>query len=1020
MVARTLLRVAVVWMGLPASLASGQAIAGRVVDASGAPAPGVVVAVSGPSMIAPSRSVETDDRGLYRIEDIGPGSFVVRFESPGRQPYEVSGVEVTGTLTAVVDARLQLEPVAVTVTVEADRVVVDASSATREVTLTGDAMRAVPTARTYNALLPLVPGIVTSGDNVVTATASVSFPAQGGRTTEGRLTLDGFTIGSPPSGNSGTSYVVDVGRTVETTVTKTAVTGEAETSGPIVALVTDAGGNRVRGSVFAGGSGDSLQSDNLTDALRAQGVMAPQLFSTLYDVSATLGGPIARDRLWYFVNGHLGSSTIDSATVYYNRSAGDASAWRYEPELDRRAYSDRTFENASGRVTWQVAPRHRLSGFWDAQSLCRRCTGATPGLAEPQSISPEAVGVLGRRLDVAQATWWSPITDRVMLDAGFSSTYFGVGNFERDPNPTRGLIRVVEQCARGCAANGNIPGLVYRSQDFSVAHTGSYMWKASVTRVTGAHTLKAGYQQTLMTDDRTWMTNDQNLTYTFNNGVPSRLTQSISPWVNDARMGWQALFIQDRWTRERLTLEGAIRFDRARSWFPEQQEGPSRFLAEPIVVPETTGVSGFKDLTVRAGVAYDVFGDGRTVARASAGRYLEAAGVTGVYANTNPTLRMPRSTPAFGTAGVSRAWIDANGNFVPDCDLANPAAQDLRGQGADLCGAMSDSRFGQNVLTNAFDPAVLGGWGVRPSDWHVSASVQRQIGSRSWVAVAYTRRWFDGFLAVDNRALAPEDLTPYSVVAPLDPRLPGGGGYTIAGLYDVVPGKFGQIDNDVTDAARYGAWRQYFDGLEATASVRAGSRLTFTGGASTGRTVADACAVRERLPELSTTTSGTSTFGAGLESSAVTPSSPYCRVEYGLRTQARGLLTYTVPRVEVQVSAVATSNPGPMLAANYAVPNADVAPSLGRSLAGNASEVTVNLVAPGTLYGARINRLDLRASRAFRLGSLRTTIGVDVYNTFNASTVLTYNNAFVPGGSWLQPLSVLSPRFVKLTAEIDF
>ena len=220
--------------------------------------------------------------------------------------------------------------------------------------------------------------------------------------------------------------------------------------------------------------------------------------------------------------------------------------------------------------------------------------------------------MLGRPLDVSQATWSSPVTERLLLEAGFGGTFFGVGNFERQPNPTRDLIRVVEQCASGCPANGNIPGLVYRSQDFSVAYTGSYLWKGSVAYVTGTHSVKVGYQHTLMTDDRTWMTNDQNLTYRFNNGVPNQLTQSISPWVNNARVAWDGLFVQEQWTRRRLTLQGAVRFDRARSWFPAQQEGPSRFLPTPMVIPETRGVDSYKDITPRVGAAYDVFGTGKT------------------------------------------------------------------------------------------------------------------------------------------------------------------------------------------------------------------------------------------------------------------------------------------------------------------------------------------------------------------------------------------------------------------------
>ena len=179
-------------------------------------------------------------------------------------------------------------------------------------------------------------------------------------------------------------------------------------------------------------------------------------------MSAMLGGPIVSNRVWYLVSGHTGGSRKESTNVYYNLNAGDASRWLYAPNLERRAYSDRTFESLNARVTSQAGRHNRLGVFWDAQALCRRCTGATPGLSEPQRVSPEAVGVLGRRLDVVQATWSSAIKNTMLVDAAFGSTFFGVGNFERRPNPTRSLIRVIEQCGRGCPANGNIPGLTYR------------------------------------------------------------------------------------------------------------------------------------------------------------------------------------------------------------------------------------------------------------------------------------------------------------------------------------------------------------------------------------------------------------------------------------------------------------------------------------------------------------------------------------------------------------------------------
>ena len=1009
------------WMAAsPAAAFAQAAIAGSVRDASGASLPGVSVEASSPALIEKTRTAVADGTGRYRIEDLRPGIYAVTFTLQGWSPYRREGVELTGSFTATVNAALAVGPLRETITVTGEVPVVDVHSAKREVTLNGEVVRSIPTVRSYNALLALVPGVVTSVNDTVTGPAQTSFPIHGGRQSEGRLLLDGLTVGSPGVGNSATNYVVDTGHAQEVTFLTGGALAEVETAGLVMNIVPKSGGNTMHGSFFASGTGGRLQSDNLTPALKEQGARAATPLTNVYDFSGTLGGPIRKDRAWYFVNAHTGGSTKDSPNVYYNLNAADPAKWLYAPDYNRLEYSDRTFENASGRFTWQVTPRNKIGGFWDAQAICRTCSGSTPGGPEPAQVSPEAVGVLGRPLHVTQLTWSSPATNRLMLEAGYGGAFFGVGNFEREPNPTRDLIRVAEQCASGCAANGNIPGLVYRSQDFSVAYTGSYLWKGSVSYITGTHSLKVGFQHTLMTDDRTFMTNNQNLTYRFNNGVPNQLTQSISPWVNDARVAWDALFVQDQWTRERLTLQGAVRFDRARSWFPEQREGPSRFLPTPIIIPETRGVDSYKDITTRMGVAYDLFGTGRTALKMSLGKYLEGAGTTGNYANTNPTLRMPQTTQTFGTAGVTRTWTDANQNFVPDCDLLNPAAQDLTASGGDLCGVMSNTNFGKNVLTNNFDPAILNGWGVRPSDWNLAVSVQQQIARRSSVSVTYSRRWYRGFFVADNLSLQPTDLTPFSLVAPSDPRLPGGGGYVVSDLYDVVPEKSGQVDNLIADSSKYGAWRQYFNGIDVTANIRVGRDFILMGGTSTGQTVADSCEVRAHLPELATTTTGTSAFGAGLAGSAVTPVSPYCHVAFGILTQFRGFSSYMFPKVDVQLAATFQSKPGAMLAANYAAPNSAVAPSLGRNLSGNATNVTVNLVAPGTMYGDRINQLDVRAAKTLRIRRSRTLIALDIYNALNSSAVLSYNNAFVPGGTWLQPLTILTPRFLKVTAEIDF
>jgi hypothetical protein len=780
-------------------------------------------------------------------------------------------------------------------------------------------------------------------------------------------------------------------------------------------IVPKTGGNAIQGSIYFSGTGEKLESDNFTQELKDAGLPAPTPFTKVYDLNGAFGGPIKKDRVWYFVNARTQGSTRTVANTYYNLNAGDPTKWLYAPDLSRPAYTDRTWENVSGRVTWQATSRNKIGVFWDEQRICRKCTGMTQGITDPLRVTPEAIGVqsvIPMRVD--QITWSSPMTNRLLLDAGYGGTYYGAGNPERRDNVTRDLIRVVEQCASGCAANGGVPNMNYRSQDWGDNFSGSYNWRASASYITGAHSMKVGYQGTLLTSDRIWSTNNQNLTYRFNNGVPNQLTESISPWSDLSRAGWHALFAQEQWTFHRLTLQGALRFDRASSWFLEQHAGPSRFLPNAIIFPETKGVDAYKDITPRMGVAYDVFGNGKTALKLNLGKYLEGVGVQLNYINTNPILRMPRSTSQFGTAGVTRTWTDTNGNFEPDCDLMNPLANDRRSSGGDFCGQISNLNFGQKVLSDNYDPALLTGWGVRASDWSFGLSVQQQILPRMSVEVAYHRRWFNGFTMSDNLLTQPSDYSSYSITAPQDSRLPGGGGYVISNLYDVVPGRAGQVDNFVTDSRQYGDWYQYFSGVDITLNVRTRSGITFQGGTSTGQNVVDNCEIRNSVPETNVN------VGAGLVGSTVSTVSPYCHVAYGVLTQLRGLGTYTVPKIDLQLSGVFQSKPGAQLLANYAVPAAVVAQSLGRLPSGQVTNVTINLVEPGSRYGDRLNQLDFRVAKILRFGRTRTTVGADIYNVMNSSAILTYNNAFVPDGPWLQPLTVLTGRFARISAQFDF
>jgi hypothetical protein len=551
----------------------------------------------------------------------------------------------------------------------------------------------------------------------------------------------------------------------------------------------------------------------------------------------------------------------------------------------------------------------------------------------------------------------------------------------------------VEQCTRGCAANGGIAGLTYRSQNWANNVQKQTNWKASASYVTARHSLKLGYQGAFHYTNGKPVTNTLNLQYRVDNGVPNQLTQNMSgAYETRNRVRSTSLYVQEQWISGRLTYQGALRYDYAYSYFPEQRVGANRFLQTELVIPRTTGVTGYHDLTPRGGVAWDLFGTGKTAVKINAGRYLQNAVADQLYSGTNPLGSIPVS--------VSRSWIDANNNFSPDCNLLNLRDQDLQGAGGDVCGTVSDLNFGTPSASVTYDPALLGGWGVRPGDWQFGASIQHEVLPRVSVETGYYRRWLVNFSVQDNLAVTAADFDTYSVKVPDDPRLPTAG-QTVSGLYDVKAAKFGQAQNYATLAKNYGGQTQMYNGFLTTVSARPTGNLTVQFGMNLGNTHFHTCNLREALPETA-------------------PLNPYCDWSTGIEARITGLAAYRVPKVDVLVSSTFRSDQGQPLEANFGFSTAEIAQTLGRPLAGGARNATVNLIEPGSMFGDRLNVLDMRFAKVLSFGRTRTNVGFDLYNILNRHPVITNNFTFVPGGTWLRPNSILSARFVKFSAVVDF
>ena len=986
-------------------------ISGVVRDSSGALLPGVTVEASSPDLIERVRSAVTDADGQYRIVDLRAGTYTLTFSLPGFTSVRREGVELTGSFVATIHAQLTVGAVQETVVVTGASPLVDTQSVSRQTTMNNELINNIPAARSYGGLMTLMPNTVVQGgaaSNAQVVPQMVVFGGAGGRTNEGRLQVDGLSVGTAFNGAGVSAYVADVNNAQEVVLTSSGGMGEAEAGGPVLNIVPKEGGNRLAGMGYLAAVSEGMIGSNYTDDLKARGLTTPGSYTKVWDYNVGVGGPIMKDRLWYFLQLRNEGYENTVPGMFANKNAGDPTKWFYVPDRTRPAAGAASFQTSALRLTSQLTPRNKVTVLWDEQIPCEGaafgeaegcrnsgsdriiCAGASPTPSCSATLAPEtgAYRNVGQRIQ--QARWTSTLTSRLLAEAGLG-TYSSHWGGKPMPGADSNLIRVQDQCLAGSGVVGapcehGIANLTYRGPNWGDNFALVVNYRASASYVSGAHSLKIGYQGSHLGDNRISYSNADALTYRFNNGVPNQITQTINGFELMQRVRTAAFFGQDAWTMGRITLQGALRYDRAWSYFPEQTVGPMRFFPVAKTYPYTKG-STYNDLSPRGGAAIDVFGNGKTSLKLNFGRYLEAAQNGGFFITNNPTGRLQTTS--------SRTWND-NGNFVPDCNLLD---QNANGE----CG-VGNRNFGTEVVSSTLDPSLVTGWGVRTGDWQWGAAIQQQVMPRVSAEVTYQRRWLINFSATDNRNVAVSDYDAFSLIVPTDPRLPDGGGGTLSGLYNITAAANTRLtDNFVTLASRVGEYTQSTDSVSLNLTARPRFGLTLQGGFNYARTGADACEIHNSLPEY--------TVLGGI----IGTTNPWCATTTSLfRTTALG--SYMIPKADVQVGFTFRSDQGASLGANFTATPANT--TLGRPFAGASSTISVNLIEPGTLYGDRVNQFDLRVAKVLRFGRTTTNVGVDVFNLLNANPVLTYNEAFT--ATWLRPNSVLQSRFAKISAQIGF
>ena len=1014
-----------VWVALVALVLSpgtvwaqeNAAIAGAVTDATGGVLPGVTVQATSEALIEGTRVAVTDGSGLYQIIALRPGTYAVTFTLPGFSTVVREDIVLNVGFTANVDAELNVGSVEETITVTGATPVVDVQNVRTQSVLTRDVLDAAPVSKNMQSIADLTVGVYMPGHGNPVDVGGIKGETYAGMANHGGAI--GFTLSNGMRTNTATNFATNTRyqhnqlSVQEVIVETSAVSAEQLSGGVNVNMIPKEGGNTFTANFLGEYAGEDFQGDNLSQELIDRGLPEQGELRQVHDIGFSVGGPIVRDRAWFYT-AHRDWGGLETAPGVFHNSLqsqlpqaangqllpGQELQFAHSFDRGSPALNDNFTRDNNVRVTAQLGSSHKIAGFASWQQFCM-C---------PLSYRFAAEGHYGYFFDpqnLYQATYTYPISNRLLFEAGYSRRV--ENHIVKNINGADNAISIIDT-----SLSSNPYGSVWSSSTSSRSvygdhgNQGAHNTRFSLSYVTGSHAFKFGattFQGTQNIGGEN-INNNWNIQPVVNAGVPTRINLAAYPHQHVSKVKIDlGIYAQDQWTVDQLTLNLGVRFDYLNGYAPAQCRPVGQF-ADALCFDQVDNIPNWKDWSPRVGAAYDLFGDGRTALKVSLGRYVKPS-TTQVTNGQNPGARI--------AGGANRTWDDSffgagdprTENNFPDCDVV---FADANGE----CGPISNRGFGTSLPVTAWALDVREGTHVRPHNWQLSASVSQELTQDLALTVGYFRTWWgnggsDGYpgsgtggYVTDNLAVTPADFDSYCVTAPTDPRLPGGGGYEVCdNLWNRSFDKQGQTDNLVSNPDGFGGWSFVGDFVDASMNWRFGSGGLLNGGVSLGSRTQDQC----NHPDVP---------------------GQNCKTVKGVaaHTQVKFNASYPLPW-DIMVSGTFLNMPGLELRTRRSTPNSEIAPSLGRNLSSCAaptgpcnSRVTIELVDRYTEFDDRMSRVDFRIAKNINIGRIRIQPRFDLYNLFNTNTVLRASSTF--GSRLHAPQSVIAARFFKLGLDVRF
>lgn len=681
-------------------------IAGVVTDPSGAAVPNATVKVESSALMVP-RTTTTHADGSYLFDLLPPGTYKVTVTASGFQTVEHTAVQITAGFTATVNSNLKVGQVQQTVNVAAESVV-DVQNVQTETTFDQQLLQDIPAGRDPWSTVAQMPGATSSTFDVGgnQSMQQSTMQVHGSTPAEQVFSFNGLDLNWPGANGGYTQFYTNHDSFQEFQVVSDSTPSSVAISGIYMNMVTKSGSNTVHGNLGAYYSTGALEAGTKFPTYKGTEIPAGSPIVMVRDTTASLGGPIIKDKWWLF--GSYRRYDLRSVFLAVTDKNGN-------PIADPNHQS-----NTDLRSDWQLNQKNKLSFIWlynEQNRFFRR---------DSALVSPEASWRQIEPAYILQALWTSQITNNLLLDvrAGYNKEVFPLGPQPgvkpTDFNRTDRVTGTQTGAAQSYFSN---PAWL-----FKIA-AGASWYKGSLA---GTHNFKFGFE---------WGDNynpyiqyvNQGINAFYDNGAPVQVTAFNTPFTAKSYFHDTSAYVQDTWTvRRRFTLNLGLRFDRFIGFYPKETSDPNLVFPDlfpPTTFPASGNIVTWNNVSPRLGLAVDITGRGTSVLRLSYGRFYKMEG-TGLIETVNP----------IGFSSKTYTWNDSNGDKIPQESEWKNAANLI-------------SQTGGAVGTH-IDPHLS-----RPYTDSVSVNYEQQVWQDLRLGVAYYFRKKKNLFGTTNLAALPSDYT---------------------------------------------------------------------------------------------------------------------------------------------------------------------------------------------------------------------------------------------------------------------